>query len=251
MKVRSPNNTTKRTKHVNKAKAHTSGPDLAPIFLETLSPSSPRITTPIPDFGTMPPMSMITSLAGSGCTCGLQCACPGCLEHRGPDHASKGCKDCADGCGTCVDHSIRELPSHNFNGTPTNTVPNFLDQFFARAAALPAPPSNRRMGVGVDLDPMNVMVYPDVARDAGERGLAFGLVSLPKLECCGGRCACPNGTCGCGKSCDGCCSQHDDEAVRQKSASIDRHISVPREATPAPAPVVRSCCAGKATAVMV
>ena len=82
---------------------------------------------------------------------------------------------------------------------------DFLGRFFARAAAVPAPPPNRR----VTLDPMDMTVYPDVVRDGGgELGLAFGLVNLPKLECCGGRCRCAGGMCGCGKTCDGCC-EHD------------------------------------------
>jgi hypothetical protein len=77
----------------------------------------------------------------------------------------------------------------------------------ARAAALPAPPSNRKMGFGVDIDPMNVMVYPSAAIDS-QRGVPFGLVSLPKLECCGGQCGCPDGSCTCMQSCNGRCSEH-------------------------------------------
>lgn len=188
----------------------------------------------------MPPLSTIASLAGSGCTCGVQCACPGCLEHRGAEHASKDRKDCANGCGTCVDHSIGIALPNSEPGT------NYLDKFFARAAALPAPPANRKMGVGMDLDPMNVTVYPDAARDAGERGVAFGLVNLPKLECCSGRCECPNGTCGCGKFCSGRCVEHEDENTRKQG------IIVAPEAAPlvqgtlmkAGSPVSRSCCAG-------
>ncbi|RDB28549.1 hypothetical protein Hypma_015071 [Hypsizygus marmoreus] len=201
----------------------------------------------LPTFETMPSISTIASIAGSGCTCGVQCACPGCVEHRGSEHASKSRRDCADGCGTCVDHTAGiALPTTNGSGS---SAPNFLDQFFARAAALPAPPTNRKMGVGVDLDPMNIMVYPDVALGSSDRGVAFGLVSLPKLECCGGRCGCPNGVCGCGKSCDGCCAEHDGENAEQRHTPVpvERPVSVPRESPP-PAPVVRSCCAGKVAA---
>lgn len=214
----------------------TPGPDLPPIYLDVAPASTPLI----PTFPTMPPLSTIASLAGSGCTCGVQCACPGCLEHRGAEHASKDRKDCANGCGTCVDHSIGIALPNSEPGT------NYLDKFFARAAALPAPPANRKMGVGMDLDPMNVTVYPDAARDAGERGVAFGLVNLPKLECCSGRCECPNGTCGCGKFCSGRCVEHEDENTRKQG------IIVAPEAAPlvqgtlvkAGSPVSRSCCAG-------
>lgn len=199
----------------------------------------------VPNFPTMPPMSAMTSLAGSGCTCGLQCACPGCTEHRGPDHASKERKDCTEGCGHCIDNRNGiALPGHE------NTTNSILDQFFARAAALPAPPPSRKMGVGVHIDPTNVMTYPS-ARGGG----TVGLVELPKLECCGGACGCPNGKCGCGKSCDGCCAEHGGESHHthrvgsSKSVSfvhaqsISSHHVIPP--APAPIPVVRSCCAGK------
>lgn len=151
-------------------------------------------------------------------------------------------RDCADGCGTCVDHSVGiGLP----NSEPGS---NFLDKFFARAAALPPPPTNRKMGIGMDLDPMNVMVYPDSARDAGERGVAFGLVNVPKLECCGGQCECPKGTCGCGKSCSGRCTEHEDGSIRREQEihpGPEVAPSVQRESMAADPPAVRGCCTGK------
>ncbi|KAF5377244.1 hypothetical protein D9615_006404 [Tricholomella constricta] len=236
----------KRTKHA-KIPSQSPGPDLAPIFLDALAPSTSGLPPPIPTFETMPPMSMITSLAGSGCTCGLRCACPGCLEHRGPDHAFKERRNCADGCGTCVDHTAGVALPSTTPSSDSSPASNILDRFFARAAALPAPPTNRRMGVGVELDPMNVMVYPDAARGASDRALAFGLVTIPKLECCGGRCACPDGLCGCGKACDGCCIGHYERAEeRRRPAPVEVHAPIRIESPPV-APV-RSCCAGKAVA---
>jgi len=193
----------------------------------------------VPTFPTMPPMSTITSIAGSGCTCGVRCACPGCVEHRGTEYASKDRRDCADGCGTCIDHQSGVALPNSESGI------NFLDKFFARAATLPAPPSNRKMGVGMDLDPMNVMVYPDAARDAGERGVAFGLVNIPKLECCGGHCGCPDGTCGCGNSCIGRCADYNDKELEMAVTTP----SVQRTSIVAVSPVLRSCCAGKKLAL--
>ncbi|KAJ7151617.1 hypothetical protein C8R46DRAFT_1122604 [Mycena filopes] len=218
----SPNHASshKRPKHINTDRP--SGPDLPPIFYDESSPSPS-----IPSFEVMPPMSKITSLAGSGCTCGLECACPGCVEHRGPEHVAKDRPSCADGCGTCVDaHAGIALPGYE---TAPSSFSNIIDQFFARAAALPAPPSNRKMGFGVDIDPMNVMVYPSAAMENQQRGLPFGLVSLPKLECCGGQCSCPTGSCSCKKSCNGCCSEH----------RLDKSGALPAQASPA-----SICCAG-------
>ncbi|KAK7064775.1 copper-fist domain-containing protein [Favolaschia claudopus] len=149
----------------------TTGPSLPPIFLNTEDPSSPSPSIPI--FSTMPPISKLTSLAGSGCTCGLECACPGCIEHRG-DHARPDRPSCADGCGSCVDaHADLALPG--FEASTSILSNSIIEQFLARAAALPAPPSNRRIVNGVDIDP-TLVVFPTA-----------GLVNLPKLECCGGQ----------------------------------------------------------------
>jgi len=164
-------------------------------------PSSSLSSTTVPEFPVIPPFSVLKSIAGSGCTCGLRCGCPDCREHRGPVHASK---DCADECQHCVDYSAGiELPTQG-QATSRNSI---VDQFFTRAAALPNPPANRK--VGVELNPMDIMTYPadlfaKSAIDDEERGAAFGLVTVPKLECCGGRCSCSYGGCRCGQSCDSC-----------------------------------------------
>ncbi|KAJ6519225.1 copper fist DNA binding domain-containing protein [Mycena sanguinolenta] len=177
----------KRPKHISIERSV--GPDLAPILYDESFPSPS-----IPSFEVMPPMSTITSLAGSGCTCGLECACPGCVEHRGPEHAAKDRPSCADGCGTCVDaRAGLALPGYEASSRSSLITNSIIDQFLARAAALPAPPTHRK--VGVDIDPMNVTVYPPA-----------GMVNLPKLECCGGQCSCPAGSCNCRTSCNGRCS---------------------------------------------
>ncbi|KAF7340182.1 Copper-fist domain-containing protein [Mycena venus] len=212
----------KRPKHINTTRS-VGGPDLPPILYDE---SSPFPSPSIPTFAVMPPMSTITSLAGSGCTCGFECACPGCVEHRGPEHADKDRPSCADGCGTCIDaHAGLALPGYEGVGASSSSsitsalTNSIIDQFLARAAALPAPPSNRK--VGVDIDPMNVLMYPP-------GGGSGGMINLPKLECCGGQCSCPAGSCSCRKSCNGCCSEH-----RANKPSAAR-------AHPSPA---KSCCA--------
>lgn len=157
----------------------------------------------MPDFSIIPPLSTFASLAGSGCTCGLRCACPGCLEHRGLENASSSHRDCADGCGSCIDEESVVL-----SGSQRPDSTSILDRFFAHAAALPPPP--RRKGGGIYLDPVDITVYPDSAWGSEESAVAFGLVHLPKLECCGGQCGCPDSRCGCGTSCDGACSKDTD-----------------------------------------
>lgn len=115
----------------------------------------------------------------------------------------------------CVDHRGGvALPS-------VKQDTSYLDQFFARAAALPPPPLSR----GIQLDPTNVRVYPpsilerkelSTKQDSYERNFLFGLVNIPKLECCGGKCSCPEDRCGCGNECDGCVGE-DEEAVPSSS----------------------------------
>ncbi|KAH7905406.1 copper fist DNA binding domain-containing protein [Hygrophoropsis aurantiaca] len=179
--------------------------NLPPILLDSPASSS-RAPSHMPEFSIIPPLSEITSIAGTGCTCGLRCACPGCVEHRGPNHTSEGHRDCSDGCAYCVDNMNGiELPGHRLSSGSSRTA--MLDQFFARAASLPQPPKHRKLGMTID--PTNLKTYPNELfarseRDHEERGAAYGLVKVPKLDCCGGRCGCPAGRCGCGKSCHGC-----------------------------------------------
>lgn len=105
--------------------------DLPPI----LSGSSGSLSQ-VPDFSFMPPLEAIKSIAGSGCTCGLYCACPGCAEHRNPQQATTELRDCKDGCGDCVDHSTIALPGLS----PASPKGNMLDTFFDRLSALPGLP---------------------------------------------------------------------------------------------------------------
>lgn len=198
-------------------------------------------------FPTIPSISTITSLAGTGCTCGFECSCPGCVEHRGPQHAStSGSKDCASGpCENCVDSTL----DARLNAQADPGAQSSLDRFFAQAAALPLPPRERRSSSRID--PGNVTVYPADLFSASaieeyKRSKAFGLVVVPKLECCGGQCGCPDGACSCDHECGGNCSRHA-HARKTRSPSV----SVPRAESSVEAPVAStsqpaaaSCCCG-------
>ncbi|KAJ6605121.1 copper fist DNA binding domain-containing protein [Mycena sp. CBHHK59/15] len=184
---------------------------LAPIVLPSLPQASASETPHIPTFGTtqLPPLRIMASLAGSGCTCGVECVCPGCTEHRGPAQAAaSGRRNCVDGCGACVDARSEIFLAHPW--APASSI----DRFLARAAALPAPPTTR-----------------------------MDVVNLPKLECCGGRCACPAGACGCGKSCDGCCQEHERDAddAQEKRGGVDR---TREQSVPVLAQKQKSSCCG-------
>lgn len=247
------------------------GPSLPPIisgpFASSGSLSSTDHPAGFPGFPVIPSLSTIASLAGTGCTCGFDCTCPGCVEHRGPEHADKeDHTDCPDGCSTCIDHHLRdELPKTSPFGATTASVsstsasgesssPSFLDVFFARAAAsIPRPPSQRASTI--TLDPTNITVYPtslfslqtNGTQLLDERGPAFGLVRLPKLECCAGRCGCPGDSCACGTNCDGCCAEHhgeEDWASGKQAHILPTEDEVVTMTAPSAGDVVRSCCAG-------
>ncbi|KAI9512295.1 copper fist DNA binding domain-containing protein [Russula earlei] len=132
----------------------------------------PDITSPIP---VVPPFSTFTTLAGSGCTCGLTCQCPDCATHHprsGVD--SSGARDCTN----CVDQTLRVIDRSVNSGFHIKSP--VLEKFFAVAERVPPPPT------------------------AGGKP-----VELPKL-CCGGSCGC-GGACGCSGDCSGC-SQHVEDA---------------------------------------
>ncbi|KAI0791776.1 hypothetical protein C8Q75DRAFT_53308 [Abortiporus biennis] len=237
----SPGNS-KRSKRQRKSspiRNQQNGPELPPILLSSFSDttSTGHCSSLPPVFPEIPPLSSIASLAGSGCCCGYRCTCPGCIEHRGAENVSRGWNNCADGCGTCVDYEGGiELPSSNpsFAGpsssksiSDTSSSTSFIDTFFARAAKLPLPPPSTQRAVM--LDPTNVTVYPKSLFSGEpklleERGTAFGLVRLPKLECCSGKCGCPGDTCACGDKCDGCCAEHDTSQL-QSTAVVDTDAS--------------------------
>ncbi|KAJ6597707.1 hypothetical protein DFH09DRAFT_1399391 [Mycena vulgaris] len=67
------------------------------------------------------------------------------------------------------------------NAACASTFTSIIGQFLARAVALPAPPTNRKMARALRIDPVNIMVYPTAAMKSEQHGIPFGLVELPKL----------------------------------------------------------------------
>lgn len=197
-------------------------PDLAPL---RLSPSS-SLPVAMPDFPSMPSMKVISSLAGSGCTCGVRCACPGCVEHDAENGSGKR-NNCGEGCGACIDHSI-EVALPDVTPSQAKESTRFLDRFFARAAALPPPPAHRRMS-SHSLDLMNTDVYVSPSKPPGSQPFTFGVISLPKLECCGGRCACPPGECTCRATCAGCLDGAHDRKQAESTQTLDDTMPAPRK----------------------
>ncbi|TBU53432.1 hypothetical protein BD310DRAFT_938042 [Dichomitus squalens] len=84
-----------------------------PVYASSFSHAHTTYSAP-PVFPAIHLPSASASIADSGCCCGAQCACPGCVQHRGSEHAAKDILDCEEGeCRTCVDHDGGvALPEH-------------------------------------------------------------------------------------------------------------------------------------------
>ncbi|EKM60433.1 uncharacterized protein PHACADRAFT_83199 [Phanerochaete carnosa HHB-10118-sp] len=217
------------------------GPSLPPIQLPELLNAPPVFP--------IPPLSTVASIAGTGCTCGFDCTCPGCEEHRGTEHASKAADDCPE-CGHCVDNQTGpELPTSSGYVSSLSSAPSspstsafapngsFIDAFFARVAAtIPPPPSQRAAFSAFSFDPQNVTVYPP-SLFAGERerldkqGPAFGLVRLPRLECCAEGCEC-------GQDCHGCCSVHQGRERDGREGCVEQDAGM----SPVEPSAIGGCC---------
>jgi hypothetical protein len=135
--------------------------DLPPLVFPEISGTTPVV----------PPFSTFTTLAGTGCTCGLTCQCPGCTTHHSRPGVDSGNAQEQD-CMTCVDPTLHVIDRSGSRGSFMESP--VLEKFLAIARRIPPPPT------------------------AGGKP-----VDLPKL-CCGGSCACA-GVCGCGGDCTGCC----------------------------------------------
>ncbi|KAI0825403.1 hypothetical protein BC628DRAFT_1374965 [Trametes gibbosa] len=104
---RPPSPKPKRCKRVSNTHTHesssTSGTvTLPPLFYGSAASSASAVP---PTFPPIPSFSAATSYEAPECCCGTDCACPGCLKHRGAAHASRDFEDCTEGsCGICVDH---------------------------------------------------------------------------------------------------------------------------------------------------
>ncbi|PIL29928.1 transcription factor [Ganoderma sinense ZZ0214-1] len=112
------------------------------------SPSAHMASSSAPPiFPAIHPHSASAPVTENGCCCGVQCACPGCVQHRGEEHAAKDMGDCEDGeCRTCVDHDGGiALPEHALafsqgRYAATSTISNPTSASAFKSAAVPAPP---------------------------------------------------------------------------------------------------------------
>ncbi|KAH9964529.1 hypothetical protein BC827DRAFT_939382 [Russula dissimulans] len=140
----------------------------------------PEVPSPTP---VVPPFSTFTTLAGSGCTCGLTCQCPDCATHHPRSDVEPS--DAQD-CSSCIDQTLHVIDRSGSGGFHIQSP--VLERFFADAKRVPPPPT-----------------------------LGGKPVELPKL-CCGGSCNC-GGACGCGSDCGGCCQDTESNETHEDSRS--------------------------------
>lgn len=93
------------------------------------------------------------------------------------------------------------------NLSTTAAMQTVSELLASSSASLPPPPLSTRP---YNLDPNNLSVLPRSAFLGGDESrAAFGLMQVPKLECCFGRCRCPPGECTCMSDCCGCVRSQD------------------------------------------
>lgn len=181
--------------------------------------------TPIPEEDKIEEVLMVST-----CTCGDDCACPSCVQHGNPPaEGMEGVEHhgCGDSCNSFVPSLTLPL-IQGFEGADRRSLPFSLRRCFACSShvAMPANLSSRAAMQTVadllaassskvppppllsrphELDPTNLSVLPPSAFLGGDESrAAFGLLEIPKLECCTGKCRCPPGECTCMSDCCGC-----------------------------------------------
>ncbi|KAI0768297.1 hypothetical protein BD413DRAFT_450414, partial [Trametes elegans] len=148
------------------------------------------------------------------CNCGSTCACPGCVEHNGPDvDPSASCAN-PNTCAACFECNLIAISSVPPELAQTMYDPaqmQNVDEWLRQVSAMPEFTST------MSADPQFPASSQSDPRFDPSSAQAYGLWADPRTsqttqpyaavesECCGGRCKCPAGMCGCPPDCCGCC----------------------------------------------
>ncbi|TFK53246.1 hypothetical protein OE88DRAFT_1358840 [Heliocybe sulcata] len=166
------------------------------------------------------------------CNCGDSCACPGCLEHRGPSAAGyMSFQTCANpnSCSSCLSCSVLSLP-YEASTTGFNDAQSYqlADELLARIPDIVGPQASTSDTLAMSQQMQSAMMqgymtgqgqaWPNYLGGsiAPSRSCGIPNVGEARTECCGGQCKCPPGRCSCPSDCCGCCQGcacgHDHEA---------------------------------------
>ncbi|OSD00638.1 hypothetical protein PYCCODRAFT_1370869, partial [Trametes coccinea BRFM310] len=183
--------------------------------------------------GNLPSMAAPPS-SPSLCNCGSTCACPGCLQHNGPNvDPSASCANPAT-CAACLECNILSLTTWSSEVTQPMYEASQMqnpEDWLQQMSVIPnliTPPFNPHPSVSAtsapQLDP-RYEVPPGVAYGGWNDPRTFQasqtFAATDESDCCGGRCKCPPGMCACPPDCCGCCQgcscsgcTHDDGSGR-------------------------------------
>ncbi|RPD55424.1 hypothetical protein L227DRAFT_566601 [Lentinus tigrinus ALCF2SS1-6] len=185
------------------------------ILNDPSSPASP--------FGTWSGMGMDSTYSASPvtpstCGCGPSCACPGCLEHRGPNADTSATCVNPDTCIACLDCNINSLTALATDTTRSMYDPSQaqdIDDWLRQVSSLPQlpsqamqtpiyPPNASHSQPDLRYDPSMLQSY-GMWNDAQDSSMSNQFSPTIVEECCGGQCQCPPGFCTCPTDCCGCC----------------------------------------------
>ncbi|KAI0640422.1 hypothetical protein C8Q79DRAFT_451642 [Trametes meyenii] len=149
------------------------------------------------------------------CNCGSTCACPGCLEHNGPNTDPTAACVNPNSCSACLECNILALTSLASDiAQPTydpTQVPN-VDDWLRQVASMPDFGSSSLTSASAfspsSPGQLDMRFDPSVAqsyRAWNDPRTTQAFSPLAESECCGGRCQCPTGICSCPPDCCGCC----------------------------------------------
>ncbi|KAI0752886.1 hypothetical protein C8Q80DRAFT_483490 [Daedaleopsis nitida] len=153
------------------------------------------------------------------CGCGPSCACPGCVEHRGPSaDPSAACAN-PNSCVACLDcniNALTALAAENSRAVYDPSQIQNIDDWLRQVSSMPDLPTTTSMQTPVfppvsqsqsDLryDPSMTQAYSMWSDPQGSQVPTLPQYSPSIPECCGGRCSCSNGLCPCPADCCGCC----------------------------------------------
>ncbi|KZT01608.1 uncharacterized protein LAESUDRAFT_717391 [Laetiporus sulphureus 93-53] len=167
-----------------------------------------------------PPISSVL------CGCGPSCACPGCLEHRGPNvDPTASCTDPST-CMSCLDCAMLSLPVSLPPGSPSAaySAPQMsnIDEWLRQMSSMVTPPTSQPLSPFPPVTPPGSGQVDAQSQAASHADMHFDPSMLQTYalwnnlgdarpvqaapeECCGGRCKCPTGLCACAADCCGCC----------------------------------------------
>ena len=152
------------------------------------------------------------------CGCGPACACPGCMEHNGPNiDPSAACSN-PNACVACLEcnfNSLAALATDTARTVYDSATMQNIDEWLRQVSSMPELPSTSSVQPPPMLAPPSSLSQPDLRFDStmmddmnmwNEFLRSQGQTQPPPIssdDLCGGRCNCSPGLCACPSDCGG------------------------------------------------